>query len=209
MFTRRGNAFLRSRMISRHRQAFTWVEFLVILAVAVVLVLLALFWVATEAGYRAQQSSTLSNMKQLQLATQQMALDGQSTKDTNIGWPGDIGGTFTNWTAQLLNGSYLSTNDLCKLLSAPGINVTPGKTLSATNTGLLVYAVSKNSLGETVFLTTANFTNTPSGGVVNRFAKPYGNKGFVVFRKAGDGALLRSPQAGDTNAVGGYAPICH
>ncbi len=151
---------------------------------------------------------TLSNMKQLHLATRQMVLDGETTSDTNIGWPGDIGGTFANWTAQLLKGSYLSSNDLNKLLSAPGVIIKSGTALNATNTALLAYAVSTNSPGTAVFLSTANFTNTATGGIVNPTAKPYADKGFIVFRAAGDGAILSSRQAGDTNRVGSYVPLC-
>jgi len=158
---------------------------------------------------KGQQTQTLSNMKQLHLATQQMALEGVTTGDTNIGWPGDIGGTFTNWIAQLLKGGYLSTNDLYKLLSAPGVIVKPETTaLSATNTALLVYAVSTNRPATDVFLSTANFTNTPTGGVLNPTAKPYAGKGFIVFRQGGDGSILQARQAGMTNIVGTYSPLC-
>ena len=172
-------------------------------------VLLALVLPMPGGLVKDENTPTLSNMKQLHLATQQMALDGVTTDDTNIGWPGDIGGTFTNWTAQLLKGGYLSTNDLYKLFSAPGIIVKPETTtLSATNTALLVYAVSTNRPTTDVFLSTVNFTNTPTGGVLNTNAKPYPGKGFVVFRMAGDGAILQPRQAGMTNLIGTYAPLC-
>jgi hypothetical protein len=50
-----------------------------------------------------------------------------------------------------------------------------------------------------VFLTTANWTN---GQPLGQDAKPYGNKGFVVFRKGGDGAILLPKQYNSTNVIG-------
>lgn len=154
-------------------------------------------------------TQTLSNTKQLYLATQQMALDGEAEKNTNIGWPGDIGGGFSNWTAQLLKGNYLSRTDLCKLLSAPGIIISTNDPFTNNQTALLLYAVRTNSPATAVFLSSANFTNTPTGGTLDPDAKPYGKKGFVVFRKAGDGSILQSRQVGMTNIIGSYVPPCH
>ncbi len=150
---------------------------------------------------------TLSNAKQLQLVTRQMEIDGVSTGDTALGWPGDTGGTFTNWAHQLVP-AYLSTNDFCKLLSAPGVVVRLGKIPSKMGDGaLIVYAVSTNSPDNTVFLTSRNFTNTPTGGLpLEERATPYGTKGFMVFRKGGDGAILQSRQVGKTNLIGSFVP---
>lgn len=152
-------------------------------------------------------TQTLSNMRQLHLATQQMALDGESTDDKTLGWPGDTGGTFSHW-AQKLVPEYLGTNDFCKLLSAPGMMVKLGKIPAKMSEGaLVVYAVSTNSPDTAVFLTSANFTNTPAGGLpLEASAKPYGDKGFVVFRKGGDGAILLRKQVGLTNIIGSFVP---
>ena len=115
--------------------------------------------------------------------------------------------TFSNWT-KLLVPDYLTTNDLCKLLSAAGKVVPLGTVPTIQDTAVRVYDVSKNSDSHTVFLTTANFTNTPAGGLpLESSAKPYGNKGFVVFRQGGDGAILLPKQTGDTNIIGTYAPL--
>lgn len=153
-------------------------------------------------------TQTLSNMKQLHLATQSMELDGITTGNTNFGWPGDTGGTFTNWS-RLIVPAYLGTNDFCKLLSAPGVVVPVGKMPTSMSQGaVLVYAVSGSSSGGAVFLTTANFTNGPQGGKpLKESAKPYGDKGLVVFRKGGDGTILLKNQATNTNLVGEYAPL--
>ena len=197
-------------MISHHihrQHAFTWVEAIVCFCIVVILIALALPAVTTDRR-GARMIQVLSNMKQLHLATTQMALDGSTTGDTNLGWPGDTGGTFTNWTAQLVP-SYLNTNDFCKLLSGPGKIVPPGKIpTSMANSAVLVYAISTNSSGNTVFLTSANFTNTPNGGApLDPKTKPFGNEGFVVFRKAGDGAILLPRQTNQTNIIGSYVPL--
>jgi len=147
-------------------------------------------------------------MKQLHIATETMVVDGVLKGNPNLNWPGDTGGTFTNWVAQLVP-AYLSTIDLHKLLSGPGIVAPERPTMSES--AILVYAVSEESPSNTVFLTTANFTNTPTGGVPpERSAKPYSDKGFVVMRKGGEGAIFNTKQAGPANAhlIGAFAPLC-
>ena len=150
----------------------------------------------------------LSNMRLLQMATRQMAEDGVQIGNRNLGWPGDTGGTFTNWARQLVT-DYFSTNDMCKLLSAPGKLVKPWNIPESMSEGaLLVYAVRANTPENTVFLTSANFTNTPTGGAaLNKKARPFGNDGFVVMRKAGDGNILTKKQTGQANLIGSYTPL--
>ena len=156
---------------------------------------------------RAQMPQALSNMKQLHLATQAMAMDGDTTGDTNLAWPGDNGGTFTNWVAQLVP-SYLTTNDFCKLVSVAGRVTSPGALPVANTNGVVVYAVGTNSPARTVFLSTANFLNDPRGGGFHPSISVFANHGFVVFWKNGSGAVLTNTAAGKLDAVGGYAPLC-
>lgn len=155
-----------------------------------------------------QMTSTLSNMKQLHLATESMAQDGVATEDRALGWPGDTGGTYSHWAQQVVP-AYWGTNDFCKLLSGPGVTVPAGKIPKAMSScAVRVYAVSSNSPSSAVFLTTANFTNTPQGGEpLLESTMPYGSKGFVVFRKGGDGAILLTKQVGNTNLIGSYVPM--
>lgn len=196
------------RMNPRSKAAFTWIEFLVVLCIVGVLLALALPSTGGSGLTKGTMTQALSNMKQLHLATQQMALDGETAGNTNLGWPGDTGGTFTNW-ARLLVPAYLSTNDFCKLLSAPGKIVPPGKLPESMSSGaVLVYAVGTNSPATAVFLTSANFTNTPQGGApLEKNARPFGDKGFVVFRKGGDGVILLPRQVSQTNIIGAYVPV--
>lgn len=191
-----------------HR-GLTWIEVLVAFAICGLVVIFTLPKVITVYGQGSQHLKTLSNMKQLHLATQAMVVDGVLKGDPALNWPGDTGGSFSHWARALVENQYLSSNDLCKLLSAPGI-VVPFHTIPTDNTnGILVYAVREDSPTNTVFLTSANFTNTPTGGnAPDRSAKPFGNKGFVIFRKGGDGVILQSRQAGNTNLIGGFVPLC-
>jgi type II secretory pathway pseudopilin PulG len=196
----------------RSEAGLTWVEVLVATAVFGVLFLLVLPSNVFSGGciVKGQETQTLSNMKQLHLATQSMALDYGTTRDKIIrGWPGDTGGSFTNWAHQVVP-SYLNTNDFCKLLSAPEKTVPTAKLpASMSESAVLVYAVGESTPGDAVFLTTANFTNGPHGGApLQKSAKPYGAKSFVVFRKGGDGAILKPNQATNANLIGAYAPLC-
>jgi type II secretory pathway pseudopilin PulG len=196
--------------MNHHREAgLTRVETLVGLAIFGVLIFViipALFdAIVNQHGHVGTQ--VLSYMKQLQFATRQMVLDGEATGDKGLGWPGDTGGTFTNWTRQLVP-AYMPAYDFCKLLSGPGRIVTPSMFPPKMSDGaVIVYAVSSNSPPETVLFSSANFTNSPTGGApLLKAAKPFGKRGFVVFRKGGDGAILMKDQVGKTNLIGAYAP---
>ena len=126
-----------------------------------------------------------------------------TTGDDTLSWPGETNSTiapsWARWATNLVP-SYLSTNDFNKLLNAPGITRAAGtgpenKSVKSLN----VYAVAENHPGDTIFLASANWKNysalTPDG-------KPYGDKGFVVFRKAGDGGILLKKQFNNTNIIG-------
>lgn len=186
--------------------ALSLTEVLVALTIVIVLVWLAFPYVI-NAHAQPQSRWTLSNMVQLRIATEQMAKDNAQT--SKAGWPGDMEGSFSNWTHALVDGNYLSTNDLCHLLSGPGVTVSRGKIPSENSNAILVYAVKETSVPNTVFLTSANFTNTPSGGAKPlSSAKPHGDKVFVILRRDGGIAILQGREAGDTNLIGGFVPLC-
>lgn len=176
--------------------AFTLIELLVVISIIGILAALALPAI-TSALVKGQMTQTLSNMKQLHLASQTAALDATTTGDaTIVGWPGS--NTFSVWATNLVP-SYLSTNDFAKLLSAAGKITASGVVPTGNTNAVLVYQVAEESPSDMVFLTTANWTN---GQPLGQDAKPYGNKGFVVFRKGGDGAILLPKQYNSTNVIG-------
>jgi prepilin-type N-terminal cleavage/methylation domain-containing protein len=200
------------KILSRIK-AFTLIELLVVISIIAILASLALPAVMSAVA-QGQMTQTMSNMKQLHLVTQQMAMDSTTTGDTNIGWPGDLASkTFTGWATAILGG-YMSTNDFAKMMSASGVtapqNQDPTKLVAGDKKGraLLVYPVSETNSASTVLLTTSNFTNSTNGGTAPKpEALPYGNKGFVVFRKGGDGVVLKANQTGVqyTNIIGANA----
>ncbi len=194
--------------MNHHNEA--GIVFEVFLCVVIILFLCSLALPRVGSGIaRSHETHVLSNMKQLHLVCQQMALDGVTTGDKILGWPGDTGGTFSNWAFQVVKGEYLTTKDLCYLLSGPGVIVPPGKIPQMNDTAVRLYAVDDRSQTNAVLLTSANFTNKPTGGeALNPSAKPFGDRGFVLFRKEGSGSILLPKQVGQTNIIGSFAPMC-
>jgi len=193
-------------MRPRPSSGISLVQILIVIGLIAILACLALPSVGLG-SLKVRHTIILSNMRKLHLATQQMALDREAEKNVNIGWPGDTGGSFSNWTAHLVKGNYLSREKLGEFLSARGFRVSKNDPLTNNRTAVLVYTVSEANDGAVVFLSSANFTNSPTGGVLDPTKKPLGASGFVVLRKAGDGAILQPRQVGLTNIIGTYVPL--
>lgn len=156
--------------------------------------------------YGVPGGSTSADMQMLQLATYTMAREAAGDGKTNFGWPGDSGNTFTNWINQLVP-QYLTTNDILHAFSTRTNRLT--QVPQRNDTPILVYAVGQHSPTNTVFLSTANFINTPQGGYIDPTVQPFGDKAFMVMRKDGSCSLLKPRDAGRTNKVGSFAPLCH
>ena len=204
--------------LHRSLRGFTLIELLVVISIIAILASLALPAI-TGALSRGQMTQTLSNMKQLHLIAQTMALDATTTGDTNVGWPGDLPAkSWAGWVTNAVPG-YIKTNDMAKLLSAPGITVPATATLSSLTPGqassgraVVLYQVSETNGSTAVLFSSSNFTNSQSGGTaLTGSSLPYGDKGFVVFRKGGDGAILQSRQVGSTfsNIIGEFVPVAN
>ena len=192
-----GDPTFKNMKLIKRLTAFTLIELLVVISIIAILASLALPAI-TGALARGQITQAMSNGRQIYIANTQMALDAVTTGDTNLGWPGDIGGSNTSWStwATAMVPAYMSTNDFSKMLSAPGlVRGTNTAINQASPSSLYVYAVTDASTMETTYITTANYTN---GQPLSPVAKPFGDKGFVVFKKGGDGAVFLQAQATNT-----------
>lgn len=188
---------MKSRKSNRAERGITRVEILVILLLIAVLVLLST--PSMPGGLKNDDRTlALSNMKQLHLATQQLALDGISTGDALPDWTCLKGKpiTYDEWRNYLVP-NYLLSGDFAKLTS-----VTEDvfwKSHRDTINALQVYAVDATDPDTTLLFATKNW----HGPAASRLSgQPFGKKCFVVFHKGGDGAILQPQQLNLTNIIG-------
>ena len=186
-------------------QAFTLIELLVVISIIAILASLAVPAV-TGALTRGQLTGSLNNARQLQLATQTMALDA-FTSGEGAGWPGDNDEGWDTFCQNLVDGKYLTEADLRKIASAPGVQIQPNE-FPPSKSGLQVYAVRENDASDSIFVSTYNWTGFQE---LSADAVPFGDKGFVIFRKGGDGNVYQARQAtseslGNATLADGIAP---
>lgn len=179
---------------------FTLIEMLVVIAIIATIAAFAVP-ALTSAMAKGQITGTMNNARQLYLAGYQMALDGATNSDGNRAWPGDYGAGITSlqsYVEKLVQNDYLKGGDLQKVLSAPGASCTAttaaGPPVTVTLTGIpgvKVYKVKDSDPANTLFSVSANYTYNSALGTTS----PYGDKGFIVVHKGGDGAVLRRNNA--------------
>ena len=189
--------------------AFTLIELLVVVAIIALLSSLALPNIL-KVLTKGQMTQTLSNGNQLYLATQSMAMDATAAGSTSAGWPGDAAvPSFAMWATALCSG-YVSTNECCKLFSAPGVPVTTIPTV-ARETAFNIYPVQENSESDAIFLITRNAIVHGSGHDVtitlDPTVKPYGNQGCVIIHRGGDGLILLPQQLNNSRVIGSVVGV--
>lgn len=192
--------------MKKSKSAFTLIELLVVISIIAILASLAIPAV-TGALTRGQMTQTLNNARQLQIATQTMSLDTFSTGDvTGPSWTDNNGTaiTFAAWQSNLVAGKYVTSNDLGKLLSGPGLNASNAPNVALTNSAIKAYYVSEGSPAAQLFLSSANYVPYEAPNVTS---KPYQDKGVIVMRKGGDGAILQPRQATNSNTVGSFSNL--
>lgn len=180
------------------RLGFTLIELLVVISIIGILASLAIPAVS-GALTKGQQTGTLNNARQLQLANFNLNLERETIGQEGA-WPGDsntVSTSFTLWVEELTNA--LNENDLKKMFSAPRVAVTDFPPSGASAIAFNVYKVGDVEDNTSIFLSTRNWdatdaTTAPSGN-------PYADKGVIIMRKGGDGAVVQSRFVTNTNTT--------
>jgi len=216
-------------MTKKSLAAFTLVEMLVVIAIIATIASFALPAI-TGALTRGQLAQAVNNARQIYLSTFAMATDGTQTGDAKYGWPGDLSqstdptvqiSTVTDFVLRLVDNDYLKSGDL-KVFAAPGVTPWVGqytKPPDATSKGSFappfdgdkncafkIYQVTDKDAGTAILLATKNFTyTTNTATAIDTTKSPFGDKGFVIFHKGGDGTFYKRQQATSKTLLG-YAP---
>ena len=213
-------------MIRKRFAAFTLVEMLVVIAIIATIAAFALPAI-TGALTRGQLAQAVNNARQIYLSTFAMTTDGSQTGDAKYAWPGDLSqsqdstvqiSTVSDFVQRLVDNDYLKSGDL-KVFAAPGITPWVGsytKPADATSKGSFspafngntncafkIYKVTDKDAGTAIFLATKNFSyTTNTNTAIDTTKSPFGDKGFVVFHKGGDGTFYKRQQATSKTLLG-------
>jgi prepilin-type N-terminal cleavage/methylation domain-containing protein len=187
----------------RSLRGFTLIELLVVISIIAILASLAIPAVS-NALVRGQMTQTLNNARSLTIATQTMSMD-TTTAGGGTAWTmGSDGQTLTvgTFSQELMTGKYLTESDLRKMYAAPGV-VVPADTTNFTPADIAfsIMETRESSPADQPFVITKNWSagGSASGGeagTLDANAAPYGDKGFIVFRKGGDGGIFTRPSDG-------------
>lgn len=183
----------------RSLRGFTLIELLVVISIIAILASLAIPAISS-ALVRGQMTQTLNNARQLTIATQTMSMD-TTTAGGGTAWTVGSDGqmlTVDTFTQELMTNKYLTVSDLRKIFAAPGVVVpTTSSNFTAENIAFSIMETRESSPSDHPFLITKNWEN----GELTTNA-PYGDKGFIVFRKGGDGGTFsRASDATNPAAV--------
>jgi prepilin-type N-terminal cleavage/methylation domain-containing protein len=183
----------------RSLRGFTLIELLVVISIIAILASLAIPAISS-ALVRGQMTQTLNNARQLTIATQTMSMDTVTAGGGTAWTMGSDGQMLTvdTFTQELMTNKYLTVSDLRKIFAAPGVIVpTTSSNFTAADIAFSIMETQESSPSDQPFLITKNWEN----GELTTNA-PYGDKGFIVFRKGGDGGTFsRASDATNPAAV--------
>jgi len=194
---------MKTPTVSYSARAFTLLELIICAGLVGILFILLfspiVFGCRSSDPYKGKLVRALSNMKQLQLATQQLALDGISTGDAQPDWTCLRGKpiTYDEWRDYLIRGNYLTSSDFSRFTSVTKSGFF-GFSEEIT-TAIQVYAVDATDPDTTVLLTTKNWLGPAAPELSDQ---PFKKRGFVVIRKNGSGAILQPRQLNQTDIIG-------
>lgn len=154
---------------------------------------------------KGQLTQTMNNARQLHIVGFSMATDYDVNGDELLGWPGDLAErkvkpvtTVSGYIERLIEGGYLSRSDMAKVLQEP--DVAPWDTSrpidADRNCPFKFYRVKESDGPSALFCASRNFTYNEG---LDEKKTPYGNKGFVLFRKGGDGAVFNNKKLATSN----------
>ena len=203
---------------TRVSRGITLIELLVVICLIGILVSLMIPSVGGPIPRgRGQMTQALNNEKQIHLATFNMATDRISSGDPKIGYPGDLvaSGTMpckvSEFVKVLVKNNYLRTGDL-KIFAAAGVTPFSNQDINQfsaipgpnNNCAFTVYCIQESDTTDAIFLSTINATLEVSSTTFNLDAKavPFGDKGYVIFHRGGDGAILGKNPAGRAHLQG-------
>ncbi len=174
-------------------EGFTLIELLVVISIIALLAALALPALSNLQTH-AQMTQTLSNGRQLQIATQSLTSDNliaggpyNWTSSNSVSLPGGV----TAFKELLISGNYLTEKDIARLFKAPG-----------TSNAWKVYSVCDADPDDSILFATANF-DAPNSPPLN--VPPFGKKGVVLIHKGGNSVILKGDQLTNSafsNSVG-------
>lgn len=179
-------------------RAFTLIELLVVISIIAILASLAIPAVS-NALVRGQMTQTLNNARQLHLATQTMSIDTTTAGD-GVTWTYSNNAplTVSTFSTALTEGKYLTAQDLRKIYAAPGVLVNDTN-FTAANIAFKILQTQESTPSDQPFVITKNWESVSAGLGTNT---PYADKGFIMFRKGGDGGVFTRPaDAKSTNVL--------